>query len=154
MTMRWLTGLLFLGVATSSPLPRSRPSPETGTAPALCTVLRSVDRPEAAIVTVRGTYYGGFELSSLACGGCEAAGRVWVNFERDAMPEALGARWQSFKPAVVANVIVVGRLSSKKGHFGHMGEYKHQLDVSRVLTVEMLRSLDQEVADLDAKVCK
>jgi hypothetical protein len=114
-----------------------------------------VDRPaKAAVVTVRGTYYGGFELSSLTCGGCAAAGRVWVNVDRDAMPEALGAHWQSFKPSVIANVILVGRLSSNGGRFGHMGEYKHQLDVSRVLTVEMLRSLDQEVADLDAKVCK
>jgi hypothetical protein len=133
----------------------SRPSPTAGTsAPSLCAIVTDAPRQEGRTVTVRGTYYGGLEVSMLTCVSCDQADRTWVEFAPGVMPDVLAVGWPSFKPAVVANMTVVGTLRSKGGHFGHMGVYKHRLDVSQVVLVDVLRRLEEETPDMDAKVCR
>ena len=120
----------------------------------LCEVLGDRQRVDDENVMVRGTYYRAFEMSAADCDACAQTGRTWVEFDSGAMPlvlEASGGSWQTF---MVANVVVVGRLKSEGGPFGHLGQYRHQLQVERVLEAEVLADRPGQAAEVAARRCK
>lgn len=119
----------------------------------LCAVLGDRQRVDGETVMVHGTYYNAFEMSALVCDACAQTGRTWVEFDSGAMPLVLASSG-SWQTSTVANVVVVGRLKSEGGPFGHLGQYRHHLQVERVLDAKVLADRPGQAAEVAARRCQ
>lgn len=89
-----------------------------------------------------GTFDWGFETSSLHPD--RGGGPYWVSFEGDALERIAAPLGQTDRGTWGRfHLVVEGRLSPE-GHYGHMGAYRRELHVTRVIESRVLASRTPE----------
>lgn len=122
----------FLGGAALSQKPASGAVRSEQPVLDFCDVVRDPAKYDGKVVRVRGIYRYSFEVSELAGAGCLGkARRAWVSQGDASCPNSKSIGGEEFYGRLV-DIVAVGKFSSTGGHFGHLGEYPFQLQITCV----------------------